>query len=169
MRRFPISTPAVTALLVFVAALVWGRASDWCLWWQVAFGVAAFLIIGLLVMRGVNRSRIENQRMLKRFDDVDEATRTTVAEAITPVVEAQTKAWRRLTTQLNEIQSLQERTLEASDPSYERPNVLSLSATIEAGNVGMRASLQVVTLTRWELLRFRLVRALKWIWGTHDA
>ena len=152
MRRFPISTPAVTALLVFVAALVWGRAFR-----LVPLVAGRFWRGGIpdhwptCDARRQPLAHREPGECSSGLTTLMEATRTTVAEAITPVVEAQTKAWRRLTTQLNEIQSLQERTLEASDPSYERPNVLSLSATIEAGNVEMRASLQVVTLTRWEL------------------
>ena len=107
--------------------------------------------------------------MLERLDKIDESLRAdNIAEAMKPVMESLKNAERHLANKLDEMQLLQERTLEASDPSYEPPEVVSLGGNISSGPGQTQGDLQVIESTKRKRLRLRLIYALKWIWGTHE-
>ena len=169
MRRLPISTPVVTTLLLAGVALAAGVSADWCIWWRAAYIVLILFAVGLLGMREVNRARIRNHQMREEFDEVRESTRASIDE-MRNALTAQTAQFRRdMLREFREARQLQERALEAADPTYERP--LRAHATISAdlGTFSGNLSLQIIPPTRRERLRLRLIYILKWFWGTHDA
>lgn len=155
--------------MVFVLALVWARVSDLCIWWQVAVGVAAFLVIVLLLVRGVNRSRIKDRRMLERLDEICESIRADVVEAVQTNMQTQRESERRLASRLDEMQSLLERNLEALDPSYQRPVRARAKFSINVGAVETTLRLTQQELPWPRRFRLRIMTILRWIWGTHDA
>ena len=172
-RWIPLSTRVITTMLIVGAAFVWGRAGGWCVGWQVTFVVVALTVIGMLTIREVNRAQVKDRMMLAKIDalkaDLKESTRASIEESLKPVREEQQRARRALQEGLRTLQSLAERNLEASDPSYERPKRVHLKASLRAGSPTMRARLRVIQPTRRKRLQLRLMYVIRWIWGTHDA
>ena len=107
--------------------------------------------------------------MRESLHELSESIRTGITESIEPLREEQKRAERRTGNRLDALQSLAERNLEASDPSYESPKVVNLKASAGLGVLSGRARLQVTPPTRRQRLRLRLIYVLRWIWGTHDA
>ena len=169
MRRLPISTRVVATVLVIGVALVWGRASDWCVWWQVAYVVTALLIIGLLSVREVNRARIKERQMLDRLNEQGESVRASIDESQAKSAAQMNQFRRDMLREFGKSGETQQRILEAVAPSYERPQVANLAASVDLGGITINAAATLAPQTRREWLRHRLMYILRWVWGTHDA
>ena len=169
MGRFPISTQAVTTVLVVGIALLWGLTADWCVWWRVGTAAVALIAVCFLAIREVNRARIKDRELREAFDQVKESAREGTEETRSEVtVEVRRLRWDMLSN-FNEVRLLQERALEALDPTYERPNRVHLKASGGFGPITGPARLCVTRPTKLQRLRLQLMYLLRWIWGTHDA
>ena len=169
MGRFPISTQAVTTVLVVGIALAWGLTADWCVAWRAVYAAMALVAVCFLAIREVNRARIKNQELREAFDEVKESAREGTEEARNEVTVEVRRLRRDMLRSLNEIQRLQERASEALDPTYERPKRVHLKASVDVGAITARARLRVTRATKLQRLGLQLMYLLRWIWGTHDA
>ncbi|MDE0002735.1 MAG: hypothetical protein OXQ29_08575 [Rhodospirillaceae bacterium] len=163
-----LSTPVFTTGFVVGVALVWGRISHWCVGWQVALAIVGLVTILLLTIRQGNREQINERKRRKQLDELDGSMRENVAETEQHLTQVQSDFERRLVSQLDAMQVLQERALERADPSYQRPVRAPAAFSFNTGEV--KATVRVATRRRsWtERLRSRLAYGIRWIWGTHD-
>ncbi len=107
--------------------------------------------------------------MREEFDEVRESIRASSDETRNALTAEMAQLRRDMLREFREARQLQERALEAADPSYERPKVVNLKASGSLGVLTGRARLQVILPTRKQRIRKRLIYILKWIWGTYDA
>ena len=168
MRRLPISTRVVATVLVVGLALVWGRAAEWCVWWQAALAATGLIAVGVLTIREGNRARIKDQKMLDAQKAELQATRATIEEREAESVKRDQRLRQDMLRGFSDARQLQERVLAASDPSYERPQAAHLMGSVVGGGGSLGGRLQVIPPTRWQRLRLRVMYIRKWVWGTHD-
>ena len=160
MRRLPISTRVVATVLVVGLALVWGRAAEWCVWWQAALAAIGLIAVGVLTIREGNRARIKDQKMLDAQKAELQATRATIEEREAESVKRDQRLRQDMLRGFSEARQLQEQVLEASDPSYERPQVpqaVHLGGNIVGGAGKPGGRLQVTPASRRQRLRLRLI------------
>ena len=177
-RRFDdfISSISIVSLFGILVSLVFSvYLVGACVWVQASFLVVMLSIIVLLVIRKTNIDRIKESQMVDKLTEIEESTHRKIEEKIE-------ESDRRLDSRIAQFQNivlrtfdrildLQHRSLESTDPSYKRPGKVSLTASgsISAGPASIQANLTVINPTRREIWRRRLVYALRWIWGTHNA
>ena len=71
MNQIALATRVVTALTLLGIALARPLTEDWCLGWQIAGAGMAFLVVGLLVMREVNRERVKEKHARAAQEQVE--------------------------------------------------------------------------------------------------
>ena len=174
MRRIPLSTEGLTIVLVLVTPFVFSvYLIDAFIWIQIVFLVPMLSLIVLLVIRKTNIDRIDKTNMLDAMEaqkkelkqSMEEESKQTRSDLAKQMVQFQ----KLMLTEFRDIREFRHRILEHIDPSYKRPKEVSLSASVSFGTPEVRGTLTVINPTRREVWRRRVVYALRWIWGTHNA